>query len=1147
MTKAAPSVSPFPLQFPEGTVEGDLVELDGERFFRVSNLDGMPPFFVNLVSDSDHWLFLSSNGALTAGRRDPNHALFPYHADDRIHDSQEHTGSKTLVRAFLAGGTHLWEPFSQRYEGLYRLTRNLYKSVFGHKILFEEVNHDLGLSIRCAWMTSERFGFVRRMELHNLGHEAVSLELLDGIQNVLPSGLGWRFQLEYSTLGDGYKRTELLADSGMALFRLSSLPVDKAEPSEALRVNVAWSTGLEGATHLLSSTQIGAFRRGFPLREERDMRGRRGAYLLNASLDLAPNGRKAWFVVADVDLDAVDVSALQGILGSNIDLPSSLLANVDQGTRSLVSRVAAADGLQLTADDRSTSRHISNALFNIMRGGIPGDGYWISRQDFQAFLTRSNAEVAQSYDAFLAELPERMDRADWLARLAACEDPDLERLAREYLPLTFSRRHGDPSRPWNIFSIQVRKPDGTPIYSYQGNWRDIFQNWEALAVSYPGFLESMVFKFLNATTADGHNPYRILREGFEWETIDPHDPWSFIGYWGDHQVIYLLKLMEASERFHPGDLAGLLRRQLFTFADVPYRLKPYDAMLADPRNTIVFDQAAHAAAMDRSERLGADGKLLAGPRGLVRANLAEKLLLVALTKLVNFIPGAGIWMNTQRPEWNDANNALVGYGVSVVTMCYLRRYLAFCQGLFAQGGDSVEVAAELATQFEAVAEVLERTQPVPGSTVADETRKRVLDALGSAASAYREQIYGQGFSGKRITLPMSRLQAFMAAALRHLDHSIAANQGADGLYHAYNLMQVEGQGIHLRRLYPMLEGQVAVLSSGLLGGSQAADLMDALRRSSLRREDLGSYLLYPDRELPRFLEKNILPAGAEAKSELLQAMLKRKDARIVRRDQAGGLRFNASFHNRMDLQAMLDELKSSEFSALVERDEALLLDLYEAVFDHQSFTGRSGTFFKYEGLGCIYWHMVSKLRLAVEEVKQGAMAGDAETFARLVAHGCDLREGLGIHLNPAQYGAIPSDPYSHTPSFAGAQQPGMTGQVKEDFLTRFSELGVQVRGGCICFEPSLVVAGEFLEVDRTFDYFDVEGRPQSLALSAGTLAFTLCQVPVVLHRTGGACLRGVLSDGGEWLADELALSAEHSREIFQRSGTIRYLEVFLGL
>ena len=38
-------------------------------------------------------------------------------------------------------------------------------------------------------------------------------------------------------------------------------------------------------------------------------------------------------------------------------------------------------------------------------------------------------------------------------------------------------------------------------------------------------------------------------------------------------------------------------------------------------------------------------------------------------------------MNTQRPEWNDANNALVGHGLSVVTLAHLRRYLAFVREL----------------------------------------------------------------------------------------------------------------------------------------------------------------------------------------------------------------------------------------------------------------------------------------------------------------------------------------------------------------------------------------------------------------------------------------------------------------------------------
>ena len=261
----ATHVADATLKNPGTAVEGSIVEFEGESYYRITNHDAMAPFFMSLVSDSDHWLFISSNGALTAGRKDAEHALFPYYTDDRIHDSQDQTGSLTLLRITRQGRTLLWEPFSQRLEGLYHVTRSLYKSVYGNKVLFEEANHDLGLTFRYAWMNSERFGFVRQAMLSNQGNDEVQVLLVDGIQNVLPAGVERRFQVEFSTLVDGYKRTELIQPSGLALFRLSSVPVDKPEPSEALRVNLAWSTGLEPAQRLLSTTQLKAFRRGAPL------------------------------------------------------------------------------------------------------------------------------------------------------------------------------------------------------------------------------------------------------------------------------------------------------------------------------------------------------------------------------------------------------------------------------------------------------------------------------------------------------------------------------------------------------------------------------------------------------------------------------------------------------------------------------------------------------------------------------------------------------------------------------------------------------------------------------------------------------------------------------------------------------------------
>ncbi len=123
-----------------------------------------------------------------------------------------------------------------------------------------------------------------------------------------------------------------------------------------------------------------------------------------------------------------------------------------------------------------------------------------------------------------------------------------------------------------------------------------------------------------------------------------------------------------------------------------------------------------------------------------------------------------------------------------------------------------------------------------------------------------------------------------------------------------------------------------------------------------------------------------------------------------------------------------------------------MLSIYESVFNHKSFTGRSGTFYKYEGLGSIYWHMVSKLLLAVQETYQKAESENADPskLSELKEFYYDIKEGIGVDKNPNDYGAFPTDPYSHTPSFSGVQQPGMTGQVKEDIISRFGELGVTI-------------------------------------------------------------------------------------------------------
>ena len=138
-----------------------IVELEGEKYYKIENHDTMRPFFMSIVSDSNHWLFISSNGGLTAGRKNAEFALFPYYTDDKITEFADITGSKSIFQVRFEKEVLVWEPFSERFNENYSLTRNLYKNFYGNKVIFEEIHNDLQLTFRYQWSSSNLFGFVK--------------------------------------------------------------------------------------------------------------------------------------------------------------------------------------------------------------------------------------------------------------------------------------------------------------------------------------------------------------------------------------------------------------------------------------------------------------------------------------------------------------------------------------------------------------------------------------------------------------------------------------------------------------------------------------------------------------------------------------------------------------------------------------------------------------------------------------------------------------------------------------------------------------------------------------------------------------------------------------------------------------------------
>ncbi|MBQ9280576.1 MAG: hypothetical protein IJ207_00040 [Treponema sp.] len=1115
-------------------VNGLFTELDGETFYKIENYDCMEDFFMTITSSSDIWNFCWSQGGITAGRVNSDFALFPYYTADKVSDAKVNTGHYAAIAIKTANGNcEIWEPFAPllcntalRFKQEEHITRNIYKNASGTKVWFEEVNTKLGLAFRYGWTSSAQFGLVRLAHIENLSDKPLQLSVLDGCRNIMPACTDANFQNNNSVLLDAYKKTDLDKSANIALFSLSSVVTDKAEPSEGLLANVSWFTTEEPV--LLSPTAPQEFFEAqgdiSKLVPAEVIKGERPSCFVARSLTLVPKSSQCWEQVFDTSLSASRIAVLKTVIADRSEARDKLIDDIEAGEKLMKQYLNETDGIQRTAEQMTSVHHQANVMFNIMRGGFFADNGKINAPDLLSFIKSRNAAKYEEAKQALGENADKnsLTKIFITEQFKATKDPQLIRLALEYMPIIFSRRHGDPSRPWNRFNIRLLDENKNPILNYEGNWRDIFQNWEALAMSYPSYIPNMTAKFLNAMTVDGFNPYRISRAGVDWECPEPENPWAQYGYWGDHQVIYLQKFLELWNKTDSESFKKSLNDCLYTSANIPYRLKSYKEILESPHSSITFDKALSDTLINNSKSYGSDAKLVMDGKQPALVSFTAKLLQIVIAKTANLVPGGGIWMNTQRPEWNDANNALAGWGLSVVTLCYLHRMLSFLIDIYSKTEiKSFSLPKALYDCFTALTELYKTTE-FKKAIDDDAERKAFTDKAGIIFETERNELYKNGYSAGKVEIQATEIVSSLKAMLAMVMDSIRANKRADGLYHTYNTMIASDSGMKIVRLQEMLEGQVAILSAGLLDSAETLEVLDALKKSPLFESRQESYILYPNKNLSAFTEKNNIPG---AKVADLAPLIQRTGNAILEKDCKGFYHFNAEFHNARIMESEVKNLPESVRPNEVEL-KALHV-LYEETFNHQNFTGRSGTFYAYEGLGSIYWHMVSKLLLAVQEHTLEAYEnGDKNALALKKAY-YDVRRGLSFNKTPELYGAFPSDPYSHTPSGKGAKQPGMTGQVKEEVLTRWGELGIGITNGKAHFEPQILNESEFFS----------SGKDQ------GKLFFTWCAVPITYIRAKAASIKIGLADGSftEHIGNELTES--ETRLLFARDGGINSITV----
>jgi hypothetical protein len=170
---------------------------------------------------------------------------------------------------------------------------------------------------------------------------------------------------------------------------------------------------------------------------------------------------------------------------------------------------------------------------------------------------------------------------------------------------------------------------------------------------------------------------------------------------------------------------------------------------------------------------------------------------------------------------------------------------------------------------------------------------------------------------------------FCDLCLSVIDSTIDENKRKDGLYHSYNILHISENELKVTHLYEMLEGQVAVLSSGHLSSPESIKLLTALKKSRLYREDQNSYMLYPDKKLPLFIEKNNISEDLVKQSKLLLSMLSAGNREIIYSDINGGVHFQSDITNSEELIKKLESLSDIQFKKYVKEELALVLNIYE--------------------------------------------------------------------------------------------------------------------------------------------------------------------------------------------------------------------------
>lgn len=695
------------------------------------------------------WCYYNNRGQAVCsfGAKDKDHAIMEFSPARTAYRNVSRTGFRTFCKV---GG---------EYRELF--TQNCAMHIGMSELEITCRSGELEAGAVYFGLPGERTAALARiLTVRNTGPEPVGLELLDGMPELVPYGVDQDALKNMANLAQAWMRVED-AETGRACFRTRASMADTAQVTavEGCNFCLAWDEAGEVLQPIVqpelvfgTDTSLAAAE-GFaaaPLKTlcqtPQVTENRFPSCFLPKAARLEPGG-------------AVQIFSLYG-QGSDKGRVAALAERINGGSWFQAKRreaVRLAEELCAPIDTK-TNHPVFDAyckqtyLDNVLRGGAP-------------IFFENGGKKAPFY--------------------------------------LYSRKHGDPEREYNYFSL------GGEYYAQgNGNFRDVNQNRRCDVLFAPEVGEENIHTFFDLIQTDGYNPlvvlpasYTLPADKLEWALeklpserrgqgrallANPFTPGALAmaledwgldaqaltaaivcaaecepnadfkeGYWCDHWT-YNLDLIESYLSVYPE------RQEELLLGECRYRWYESRA-LVNPRPRryhLTPNGLRQYHALDEQAKAGVARKWVCTASGEeARSTLMEKLLLLCAVKTATLdAAGMGVEMEGGKPGWYDALNGLPGLlGSSMAESCELARLLAFTRKALAGQDGDVLLYTEIAALLEGVGRILQ--------SVSDPFAR--WDRLNRLKEDYRAQT-AFGFSGG--TLPLSRRS--LASALEAMERAV---------------------------------------------------------------------------------------------------------------------------------------------------------------------------------------------------------------------------------------------------------------------------------------------------------------------------------------------------------------------------------------